>query len=102
MKNTIVKTSSIKEFKELLRMDDLSGDPWGTSVGAWFICASHLYEIGDCPAEWQYRPGSMGNHIDTDSAYYEMFSEMSAEQLEEIGQLLWRYSELLERHGRDY
>ncbi len=94
--------NTMQEFKSLLRMNDLKYDPWGTAVSAWFDCAAHLYEKGDCPKEWQYRPGAMGNRVEPDSSFFEMFTEMEAEQLEEIGQLLCRYTKLLKRHGHDY
>lgn len=83
-------------------MNDLKHDPWGTAVSAWFDVAAHLYEVGDCPTEWQYRPGAMGNTIETDTAYFDFLNELDADQLTEIGNLLWRYSQLLKRHGRDY
>ena len=92
----------IKKFKALIRMNDLHGDPWGVAMGAWFDCAAHLYEVGDCPIEWKYRPGAMGNRVEKDSIFYPMFKKMSAEHLEQIGMLLWRYTNLLKRHGRDY
>lgn len=90
------------EFKELLRMNDLSGDPWAVAMGAWFDCAAHLYEVGDCPYEWKYRPGWHGNYIDEESVFFELFSRLNAEQLEEIGKLLWRYTALLKLNGRNY
>lgn len=90
------------EFKELLRMNDVCGDPWGTIVGAWFDCAAHLYEVGDCPPEWQYRPGWGGNVIDNESAYFEFFNGLNADQLLEIGNYLFRISEALKRKGLDY
>ena len=99
---TEIKKTHLSEFKSLIRMNELSFDPWAASMGAWFDCAAHLYEKGDCPREWEYRPGSMGNIIEQDSPYFELFNSLNAEQLEEIGQLLWRYSALLKRHGRDY
>lgn len=100
MKTTAI--SPIKEFKQLLRMNDLSCDPWGVTMGAWFDCAAHLYEKGDCPREWQYKPGWGGNVIDHESEYFEFFNDLNADQLTEIGQLLWRLTEILKRHGRDY
>lgn len=92
----------LTEFKDLLRMNDVAGDPWGVIVGAWFDCAAHLYEKGDCPPEWQYKPGWGGNHIDDESIFFELFSEMTAEQLEEVGRYLWRISEALKRKGLNY
>lgn len=95
-------TNPMAEFKELLRMNDVAGDPWGTIVGVWFDCAAHLYEVGDCPAEWQYKPGWGGNVIDTESVYFELFNALNADQLLEIGNYLFRISEALKRKGRDY
>lgn len=98
---TIAK-NNLSEFKALLRMNDVAGDPWGTIVGAWFDCAAHLYEVGDCPREWRYRPGLGGNVIDKDSPYFDLFNELDAEGLTEIGNYLWRISEALKRKGLDY
>lgn len=92
------------EFKELLRMNDVAGDPWAVIVGAWFDCAAHLYEKGECPYEWGYRPGAMGNHIPNaeESAYFDFYSTLNADQLTEIGNYLWRISEALKRKGLSY
>lgn len=102
MKTAKALETTLREFKELLRMNDVAGDPWGVAMGAWFDCAAHLYEVGDCPREWQYRPGSLGNHIETDGPYYEFFNTLNADQLTEIGQFLWRLCEILKKAGRDY
>jgi hypothetical protein len=100
--NMKTATNSLSEFKELLRMNDVAGDPWGVIMGAWFDCAAHLYEVGDCPREWQYRPGLAGNVIDEESAYFEYFNGLNASELLEIGNYLYRISEALKRKGLDY
>lgn len=96
------ETNVMREFKEMLRMNDVAGDPWGTIMGAWFDCAAHLYEKGDCPREWQYKPGWGGNQLDTESAYFEFFSELDADQLTEIGEYLYRITQALKIKGLDY
>ena len=75
---------TIAEFKNEIRMHDLGGDPWGVAMGAWFDCAAHLYEVGDCPVEWKYQPGSLGNHVDIEGPFYDQFSESTPEELAEI------------------
>lgn len=94
--------SVLAEFKQLLRENDFVGDPWGTAMGAHFEVASHLFEKGECPAAWQYRVGWGGNHVETDSPYYDFLIALDAEDLEEIGNYLARICEALKRAGRDY
>lgn len=98
---TIVNTP-LSEFKELLHENDVAGDPWGVVMGAWFDCAAHLYEKGDCPYDWKYKPGCGGNVIEDESPYFDLFNSLDAEQLTEIGEYLNRISEALKRKGRDY
>lgn len=102
MKSKIQTLNVVTQFKQLLRENDLKWDPWGTAMSAWFDVASHLFEKGNCPREWQYKPGMGGNHIEEDSYYYEFLQVLDAEQLESIGKLLYRYCEILKLNGKDY
>lgn len=95
-------TNKLSEFKSILRMNDVSGDPWGVCMGAFFDCAAHLYEKGDCPSEWGYNVGWGGNHVDQDSPFFELFYSCSDIELIEIGNYLLRITDILRFKGRNY
>lgn len=92
----------MKEFKQLLREDGFKYDPWAVCMSAWFQCSAHLYEVGDCPHKWQYKPGAAGNHIDPEDSLTWFFTDKTAEQLTVIGNYLDRISECLKRSGKSY
>lgn len=96
------QTNTLAEFKELLKMNDVAGDPWGVCMSAFFDVAAHLYEKGNCPVDWEFKVGWGGNVIDEDSAFFEMFSELDEDQLTEIGNYLKRITDILIAKGKSY
>jgi hypothetical protein len=92
----------LQQFIQLLRENDVKGDAWGVTMAAFFDVASHTYEAGETPAEWQFNVGWGGNHIDTESYYYEFLTERTYNELIEIGNYLHRITAALERKGLSY
>lgn len=93
---------TLDQFKQELRMTDVKGDPWGVCMSAFFTCCAVLYERGDVPNEWQYRPGAAGNMIDEDDYFAEMFQECTIDQLQTIGAYLHRITGILRTTGHAY
>ena len=93
---------TIKEFKETLIQLDLYGDPWGTTMSAWFDIAEILYCRGDnIPPEWEFRPSPL--IYDLSGGYLvEELSELSSDTLRKLGNLLSRYTRILKFYGRNY
>lgn len=92
----------LNELKQLLREDGFSYDPWAVCMSAWFQVAAHLYEVGDCPREWQYKPGCAGNIIDPEDSYTWFLTGKTDEQLTLMGNYLERISQALKRSGKSY
>lgn len=92
----------------LVREDD-DGDSWGTCMMHWFGIANTIHGyIGETPAEWRYRPGLFVNDVLTDEwpdrEYAEAYRDerLSVEQLLYAGNVLERWSRMLDRAGRSY
>lgn len=94
--------TSLRDFIQELKMNDVKGDAWAVAMGAFFDCAAHLYEKGDCPRQWGFKLGWAGNHLEEDAGFYESFLNADAELLLEVGNFLNRYTALLKRHGKSY
>lgn len=93
-----------KEFKQAMAENGYhkNGDLWGSAMSAFFQCSAHLYEVGDCAKEWQYRPGMGGNHIDPDDTMTYFFEGKDADELTDIGNFLHRLTQRLELAGMSY
>ena len=91
---------------ELVRMDDIGYDPWGTAMQHWFGIANVLtVNVYDVPAHWQYRPGADETTEEwPDSEYQWLLDEgyVTADDLRRAGNVLARYARACERAGRSY
>lgn len=82
-------------------------DAYGTT-GSWgFAIADFLADSGaEVPAHWEYRQGLAGT--DTDTYEYQTLTELhenghaSIEDITHLGNVLLRYSEILQHQGRSY
>ena len=97
-------TYSKKDLKQLLREDDLPGDPWGVVMTAWFDVANELhFRDADIPGAWEFKPSPCeGDLREESSAFYEHCLNCDDDVLVEFGNLLQRYSEKLEQAGESY
>jgi hypothetical protein len=91
----------IKELKHELRMNDFSGDGWGTVMHAFFDVAESMYARNiDIPTEWAFRPGLHASEGPEEDFYG--FMETDASQLQKIGAFLYRVTNKLRYLGKDY
>ena len=92
---------TLTEFKSDFALIQ-DGDLWGTALDAWFECAGQMYYRGmRIPDDWHYSTPT-SDPRNEDSFFYESFNNASDKQLETIGSFLFRYCQLLKRHGKDY
>ncbi len=91
---------NLKDFKAEFRLT--CTDVWGNALDCWFEAAGHLYKRGiPIPDNWEYRPG-MGDPTELDNYFYDLFVKSTDEQLQDIGNFLFRYCQLLKHHKKDY
>ena len=94
---------NVQSIKSDMRMDDIKYDPWGVAMSVFFDVAGELYDrMGRCPHEWEYRPGAMGPYVEEDSIYFDSIRAASDDELEYLGNLLHRYTQMLKYFGKDY
>ena len=92
-----------EQMKSALRMDDLRGDPWGTAMGAFFDVAEELDRQGEAvPDGWRYRPGVCGPPDYPESYFGQEISGSHPGELTKFGNLLYRYTAMLDHAGRSY
>ena len=96
-----------REALASVREDDIKYDPWGTCMMHWFGISETLYwETGEVPADWEYSPGMAGEPSDeppgTDYAEALKSGRLTVADLTYAGNVLSRWSHVLERAGRDY
>lgn len=78
-------------------------DMWGTSMQAWFDVASELWWRGEAvPDHWEYSPGCADDPREPDSYLSEYCGELDTETLIKAGNILCRYTAVLEKHGEGY
>ncbi len=93
---------SYADLKAELKID-LSLDPWGHAMGAWFDAASELWWRGVwIPPHWQYNPGAATDPRDPDSSFFEAVENVDSEELLLFGELLCRYTRYLDHKGCSY
>lgn len=93
-----------KDLKHELR-GDLSIDPWGHAMGAWFDIANELwYRRAAIPEHWEYRPAGpyARDPREPGSAWYSVARESKTRDLRRMGNLLERYTRILKLKGEDY
>lgn len=86
------------------------GDPWGTAMSLWFdICDWLTVQGVSVPAHWEYRPSPFLPHsIEEHKATWESevppsaFEETSTEELIHMGNVLERYTRMLDKAGHSY
>lgn len=93
-----------KDLKQTLSENGYhhNGDKWGAAMGLFFDVASFVYEEGEVPFEWDYKPGIAGNVIDEESYNYEWLSSLYRLQKLEIGHFLHKLTNRLELAGISY
>ncbi len=96
--------NKFEALKSELRMDDLTGDAWGTAMGWRFALCDwlHFRTDEDVPWEWEYRPGAANDIQEDDSWKHDAFMAEDVETLIDFGHLLARYTDKLRLAGRDY
>jgi len=99
-----MNTQTFKELKQVLKENDYcnNGDKWGAAMGLFFDVAAFVYEDSNTPKEWQYKPGAMGNYIDTDSCNYEWINSLDEDTRKDIGKYLHRLTNILDKKGFSY
>lgn len=95
-------TNTINALKNELRMQDIKSDPWAIAMGAFFQVAAHTYELGDCPAEWGFKVGIAGNHIDPEDSMTDFLAPRDYDTLIEYGDYLHRLTRVLDKAGMSY
>lgn len=92
-----------KEFKQEYHTFTDKYDKWGECMDALFEVAAHLFYRGaEIPNHWQYSPGLGGDPKEEENYWYELFEETDSETLTEIGNILERYSQILDGKGLSY
>lgn len=107
-----------KAIKELVQQDP--GDKWGCAMGTYFALADVLYVAGDLvPVAWKYRPGltvqgykglddmaeCAGSELSYDSEHIAALlvaGEITEPDLLQAGNVLSRYTALLDKTGLSY
>lgn len=92
----------LNELKQLLIEEGVKHDPWGAGMSVFFQVSAHLYAVSVCPPEWQYRPGMGGNYIDPEDSLTEFLTGKTADELLEMGNYLYKFSNACERAGLSY
>lgn len=92
----------MKQLKHELRLNGYKHEEWGTVMEAFFCCTALLYEKGDVPSEWKYRPGAGGNYIDKENSFHWFFCRLGAKKLTMYGNYLNRLSHCLELAGMSF
>ena len=88
-----------------IKMAHDPGDAWGSAMGAFFDLAAELWIRDDAmiPDEWRYSPGAMGGDPrEEDSFFFHVFAAADTADLERLGSVLHRYTDMLRTAGRDY
>lgn len=92
-------------------LDREHGDTWGASMGALFgICDALRVAGEDIPASWQYRPGmGASDELSPDEDYEAIViteavdaGALTWDDVRRAGDVLNRYTHILERAGRSY
>lgn len=98
-------------IRDVIKMDFAPGDAWASAMGAWFAIAGVLTIEGESvPASWQYRPSPLQTeeHERDGSWLADYFfdayraGDINADDLRHAGDVLMRYSSMLETAGRSY
>lgn len=92
----------MKKLKRALKRNGYRYVRWGTAMSAFSMVSGLLYEIGEVPPEWQFKPSCLGNLIDEDDPFYEYFKDAKPEKLLEYGNYLNRLTKLLVKAGENY
>ncbi len=97
-------SKAIKDFKAEFRM--ICTDTWYDAKDAWFEATGQMHKRGiKIPSEWEYSPGKNfpdGSPADgtcPTSYFYEIFGNLSDEEITEVGNFLFRYCQFLESNG---
>jgi hypothetical protein len=91
-----------RELKNELMMSWDSHDRWGSAMSLFFDVAEELHRRhGDTPDSWQFRPGALGvGEPETYEA--EIMTCADTPDLLRLGNVLYRYTGMLDRAGESY
>jgi hypothetical protein len=94
------------QYKELMSAYRNQGscDDWAESMSAFFAVATEAFLRGlDVPTHWQFRPApGLKKHDKDDWFAVEITAHATDEALIRFGNLMERYTRLLDRHGKSY
>lgn len=95
---------TIQDLKSEMRLCDFAHDPWGTAMSWHFAVAEQLHftRATPVPEAWQFKPGMSYEDQDFEGYEIEFVRLASDEVLVAFGNLLRRYTALLERKGLSY
>lgn len=88
-------------FRELCPDYHPRNDPWGHAMGGFFDVAAEM-DLRDLPipSEWGYRAGAGGPEVSDEAR--PLLESLPDETLYQLGELLHRLTERLDRQGRSY
>jgi hypothetical protein len=98
--------TSFKALKQDLYIGFDRGDAWGSAMNIFFGVANELHfrdpEI--VPAHWQYVPPGRRceDPRDTDDYYYDDLAAAKTDDLIRFGNLMERYTRILDKAGESY
>jgi|APHM01.1.fsa_nt_gi hypothetical protein len=106
MDNCIVNTVDRSAFDPTWtdRNGRRMGDPWGAAMGLFFDVAAFIFhETERCtPAKWEYRAGAGGEIDEMLPHRLAAMRDADLETLIHTGNVLHRYTRLLEKAGHSY
>ena len=97
-----------EQLKDYFRLEQDSGDPWGSCMSAWFSVAEYLHFRGHgCPDHWLFRAGCgmsdfNDNPEEDNGLWAEILPATDLGTVGRFGELLNRYSDKLKAAGRSY
>lgn len=96
-------------LRDVFSDTDHRHDPWGSALRLTFSLCDVLWENGEwIPGEWEFRPSLGGSFIEDEdrdavdmNAAYES-GEVTGDELRHFGNVLVRYTRIMDTAGRSY
>ena len=96
-------------LRAMFTESDHKYDPWGEGMMLMFAVCDVLYANGEgVPDEWEFRPGLGGGAIDPDNYLATWMNEtyttrgVTGDDLVHFGNVLARYTRIMDTAGRSY